>query len=82
MSAMVTWLSFALHKRNARLVKTRPRAWDRDVLGLPNGIDSEKIYYRGNRSLLRGSYQGVVESRCFLDSGSEVRINGDRIVDS
>ena len=28
------------------LVKTTPRAWDGDVLGLPDGIDSVKIYSR------------------------------------
>ena len=46
MSLLLTWLSCAEHKRRARLVKTRPSAWDGDVLGLPDGIDLEKVYYR------------------------------------
>ena len=46
MSLLLTWLSCAEHKRSARLVKTRPSAWDGDVLGLPDGIDLEKVYSR------------------------------------
>jgi len=46
MSLLLTWLSCAEHKRRARLVKAR-EAWNRDVLGLPDGIaDLEKIYSR------------------------------------
>ena len=45
MSLLLTWLSCAEHKRRARLVKARV-AWNGDVLGLPDGIDLEKIYSR------------------------------------
>ena len=44
-----------------------------DVFGLPDGIDSERIYSRAIGHCPEATINiGYVECRCLLDSGSEV----------